>query len=473
VPQFVVDGKWTTDHTATQEKDASGNDNNVLNPSDILTEKSPSANIMSSVGPESTTVGLAKDVPLESEKGADAELPKATPGPDAVPGGFPVTPAAEQQFKVDPLPAAPAAGFPRLAPGEKVPDDFRSGSVTDNVTLDKESYEKSGSDNAHISSVGAGATTVGLAAGVPLEGKVPSAGEVPEVVKESQEKAGFDPEASGVAAEVQEKTQVEDELLQKVPEVPSTSEGTAGKGTEKSENDKGIFGTVTETAAAAGTGILAVAAAAKTAVLGASAQAPAAAASAGAALPESVKQVLPQQAQEAIAAQSAETTRQEVSPEVPVEVKESIAEAGKSPEAAANTEAVEEKKAVEAELLKEVKTVEPVGDSTSQQKAEAIKEQTDKSTEKAKSSVADTANTASAVVQDAGAKAQAAADKAAETVKESTDTAAAKAPGAPGTHASTSAKAGASESPSTTEKKKKNRLSGFFGKLKGKSSKDK
>jgi hypothetical protein len=45
----------------------------------------------------------------------------------------------------------------------------------------------------------------------------------------------------------------------------------------------------------------------------------------------------------------------EVSPEVPVEVKDSIAEAGKSPEAATNTQAVEEKKLVEAELLKEVK----------------------------------------------------------------------------------------------------------------------
>ena len=45
----------------------------------------------------------------------------------------------------------------------------------------------------------------------------------------------------------------------------------------------------------------------------------------------------------------------QVSPEVPTEVKDSIVEAGKAPEAAGNTEAVEDKKLVEAELLKEVK----------------------------------------------------------------------------------------------------------------------
>lgn len=40
---------------------------------------------------------------------------------------------------------------------------------------------------------------------------------------------------------------------------------------------------------------------------------------------------------------------------MPVEVKESITEAGRAPEAAANTQAVEDKKEVEAQLLKEVK----------------------------------------------------------------------------------------------------------------------
>merc|ERR1712129_363495 len=46
---------------------------------------------------------------------------------------------------------------------------------------------------------------------------------------------------------------------------------------------------------------------------------------------------------------------EKVSPEVPKQIKESIAEAGKSPVAAARTSAVEEKKEVESELPKEVK----------------------------------------------------------------------------------------------------------------------
>ena len=56
------------------------------------------------------------------------------------------------------------------------------------------------------------------------------------MVKESQEKAHVDPEASAVPEEVQEKAAVETELLDKVKEAASTSEGTAGEGTEKTEN---------------------------------------------------------------------------------------------------------------------------------------------------------------------------------------------------------------------------------------------
>ena len=52
----------------------------------------------------------------------------------------------------------------------------------------------------------------------------------------------------------------------------------------------------------------------------------------------------------AVAEASKEQKREEVSPEVPAEVKDSIAAADKEPEAAANTEAVEEKKAVEARI---------------------------------------------------------------------------------------------------------------------------
>jgi len=60
---------------------------------------------------------------------------------------------------------------------------------------------------------------------IPLESS-----KVPEVVKKSQEEAGFSPEASAIPEEVKEKSEVEKELLREVPEAPPTSEGTAEKG---------------------------------------------------------------------------------------------------------------------------------------------------------------------------------------------------------------------------------------------------
>ncbi|KAE8454070.1 hypothetical protein EG329_007848 [Mollisiaceae sp. DMI_Dod_QoI] len=172
---------------------------------------------------------------------------------------------AEPTFSVAPLPAFPGGVNPvTVAPGEKIPDsNTLTGNTIDSaVTTDKESYEKSGglgnapSQNGTgvldlppaenlipesslpmgaagvgsfdasptIQSVGPESTTAQLAAAVPLESS-----KVPEIVKESQEEAGFAPEASAVPAEVSEKSAVEKELLSEVPEAPSTSEGTPGK----------------------------------------------------------------------------------------------------------------------------------------------------------------------------------------------------------------------------------------------------
>ncbi|CZR60443.1 related to cell wall mannoprotein [Phialocephala subalpina] len=386
--KFVVDGVWTTDHTAPQENDASGNLNNVLTIDRIKKHTPETAGIMSGVAPTSTTAALAKDVPLEKESTGSSDLP----------GSFPETPAAIEKgdFSVNPLPAADGAVNPiKLAPGEKVPhpstftnntvtsgvhDDpelvaaakkendqtfsvsplpaFAGGvnpvnvapgekipasekltanTINSGVTTDKESYEKSGGlgnapvlppvvtpaaeraqngtgvfdlppaknlipeSSLPIGAAGVGSydasptiqsaaptsTTAQLAAAVPLESS-----KVPEVVKESQEEAGVAPEASAIPAEVTEKSAIEKELLKEVPVAPSTSEGTAGKGTDKSES-----------------------------------------------------------------------TAAKDTPEV---VKESIAESGQSPEAAANEEAVLEKKAVEKELLSEIKPETSTGESAPQ-----------------------------------------------------------------------------------------------------------
>jgi hypothetical protein len=260
---------------------------------------------------------------------------------------------AEQTFSVAPIPATAGAGNPvHLGAGEPVPshNEFTANTVDSTVRTDKESYEKAdagapvlppvvtpqaeheekgtgvldlppvsknmipesslpmgmsgvGTFDAGptIQSAGANSTTAQMRANVPLEEKA----EVPEMVKESQEEAGVDPEASAVPEEVREKSEVEKELLKEVPEAPATSDDTTAA-------VKSAGSTVAETGAAVG----------------------------------------------AAATSSAQATT-DTTPEV---VKESIAESGQSPEAAAYAEPVAEKAAVEKELLSEVKPVTSTGE---------------------------------------------------------------------------------------------------------------
>lgn len=299
-------------------------------------------------------------------------------------------------------------------------------------------------------------TTAVLAGSVPLEPKVP------EAVKESQEKAHVGPGASGIAEEVKEKAEVESELLDKVKEAPTTSEGTAGKGTEKTE-DVVTPGEAAASVAAAATAVGAAAVvgavAAKDIAVEKATVAQTSAIEAAANLPDSAKEQLPESVQNAIGTTKKEETREEVSPEVPAEVKESIIEAGKDPEAAANTEAVEDKKAVEAELLKEVKAVdaEAAGNSSEIRIPPA-----------SESAIANGAN---------GANGHQETVKPVEIKRVPTNTE----PTAPATLAvpETTAQPTEVTSPTSsakpangaaTEKKKKSRLSSIFGKVKSKLS---
>ncbi|KAJ0301136.1 hypothetical protein COL5a_011183 [Colletotrichum fioriniae] len=514
--KFVVDNNWITDHTAPQEPDHEGNVNNFLTPDQIVKENTTAA-VMNTVTPESTTAALAKDVPLENKE----ELPQATPSD--IPGGFPVTPANELDkfIGVNPIPAQDVTAEPvTVAPGEPLPASVKAGDINEHVKLDKEGYEDSSAlpglskeettipdvtsntipesslpiatADATINSAAPASTTAALAAEVPLETKT---AEVPEVVKESQEKAHADPEASANPEAVQEKAVVEDELLEKVPTAPSTSEGTAGFGTQKTE----AAGVVVATAATVGGLAAAAAINAKDTVVEAAAphveQATVAATDAAAQLPEPVKESLPVSVQEAIGGQTKEETREEVAPEVPTVVKESIAEAGKSPEAAANTEAVIEKKEVEAELLKEVKPVPAVGEETKVEaekpKVEAAKEEVKETKEEVKEgektkteAVKEEAKLAkeevkAAVTKDDSTKeangangvhttANGANGASLTSTKEpEVPTTPAKAPSSV-PESTTPSNTKATESPSGTEKKKKNRLSAFIGKLKSK-----
>ncbi|KAK3383953.1 hypothetical protein B0T24DRAFT_70351 [Lasiosphaeria ovina] len=443
--KFVVDHEWITDHEAPREKDHEGNENNFLLPSQIMATKQeagPGAAAISSAAPESTTAQLAGAVPLEEAKdnltapggypetpAADANkefkvspLPategalnpiKLEPG-QKVPEGLTAgninsnvtldkesyeNSGAEKEFKVSPLPATEGALNPiKLEPGQKIPEGITAGNINSNVTLDKESYEKSdripgldtelppisntmipesslpilGGDVVAFSSAAPNSTTAALAGAVPLEEP-----KVPEIVKESQEKAQVDPEASGISEEVKEKAAVEDELLQKVSEAPSTSEGTSGKGTEKSETDKTIAETVAAAAATARAAVLGAALVAKQTATDT-------ATDVAASLPglqESVKQALPVSIQDAIGATKKETAPETISSEVPTEVKESIEKSGESPEAATNTAAVEEKKEVEAELLKQVNATDSGSKPVSPEVPAEVKESIEKSGE--------------------------------------------------------------------------------------------
>ncbi|KAI1081123.1 carbohydrate-binding module family 48 protein [Whalleya microplaca] len=459
--KFVVDGNWVTDHTAPKEVDQSGNENNVLTPEHIVLAAPATTAIMSSVTPDSTTAALAAGVPLE----------KKAENPSDGPGGFPETPAAEPDksgdFGVKPLPAADGALNPiKLAPGEKVPESLTAGSTTNNVKLDPESYEKSDTLPGVVntfSSAAPDSTTAALAASAPIETKAP------DVVKESQEKAHADPEASAIPEEVKDKAAVESELLDKVTEAPSTSEGTAGKGTEKTE----AAVTPGEAAAALGAAALAGAALAKEKAVDAAAAVQASATEAATNLPDSVKENLPESVQKAIGTTAKEETREEVSPEVPTEVKQSITEAGKSPEAAANTEAVEEKKVVEEELLKRAKQVDEAEEKESATKPTEAKDKLAEligaSSESPAASPA-AVNGAQAAVEPAKPVAEA------TPVEPAKDTTPAKGvesntpakPAEQSTPSSSTAKP--RDSPATTEKKKKNRLSSIFGKVKSKLS---
>ncbi|KAK3305372.1 uncharacterized protein B0T15DRAFT_397350 [Chaetomium strumarium] len=442
--KFVVDGTWTTDHTAPQEKDHEGNDNNVLLPEqmDKLEEASQAAAI-NNVIPESTTAQLAGAVPLEgttkektepkqekqeereatasdapailNSAGPDsstAQLAAAVPlvkNGDSLPGGYPETPELEKEVKISPLPAAEGAINPiKLEAGQAVPKDVSASALDKHVTLDKESYEKSdripgidtettlpavtgnmipesslpitGANDVTINTAAPGASTASMAGQVPLE----EGPRVPEIVKKSQEEANVEPEASAISEEVKEKAAVEEELLGKVPEAPSTSEGTAGKGTEKSETDKTGAEKVLAAASAAGEVALGAAITAGSVAAGLAVKASDAAAD----LAAKAYPVASDAASKATVATSDAATKtttatlkgalpgtargdtnenqaaaiDSVSSEVPAEVKESIKEAGVSPEAAVNAAAVEEKKGYEAELLEKVKPTEARGD---------------------------------------------------------------------------------------------------------------
>lgn len=275
---------------------------------------------------------------------------------------------------VAPIPATAGPGNPiHLAPGEKVPDasTLTGNTVASTATTDAASYEKSdalpphlptpvftpevereaqggmfsipplagsvvpesslpmGVDakveqdtGIHIQSAAPTSTTAALAADVPKEPRVP------ETVTESQKEAGFAPEASANAEAVVEKQELEQELKDKVPEAPATS-----------TNEKTVSQQATEAASSGAETAKYVGGIAAAGAVGAAG----AFAAATYAAKDKAVETLGVNGQNGTAASG-----------VPEVVAESQKEAHVSPEAAANPEAVAEKKQVESELLSEI-----------------------------------------------------------------------------------------------------------------------
>ena len=155
---------------------------------------------INTVTADSTTAALAGQVPLEST----AKTEQPAPAPEAA------VDELDKEVSVNPLPAAIGGVNPiKLEAGEKIPEAIIAESTTDNVTLDKESYEKSdrlpgletelppvsknmipesslpivGPNDATINTVTADSTTAALAAEVPLE-ETKAAEPTPEHVAE-------------------------------------------------------------------------------------------------------------------------------------------------------------------------------------------------------------------------------------------------------------------------------------------------
>jgi stress response protein YsnF len=141
---------------------------------------------------------------------------------------------------------------------------------------------------------------------------------VPEVVADSQKEAHASPEASANPVAVEEKSEVESELLKEVKKV----------------NDSGESAPTTGIAAGVGAGAVGAAGAVAAATYAAKDK----------------------------AADAVGLNGQATASDVPEVVAESQKEAHASPEASANPEAVEEKKEVESELLKEVKKTQESGE---------------------------------------------------------------------------------------------------------------
>lgn len=142
--KFVVNGNWCINESAPKEDDGHGIVNNILLPEDIVDEP---AHTLSSAAPAASTAALAAAVPKEKE------IEKSRSN-ESIPGAFPMTPtpSTEQRQFINPIPATAGLGNPvQLAPEEHVPAPSTLTDNTVNSTVNLKELLDHDDDEAKVS----------------------------------------------------------------------------------------------------------------------------------------------------------------------------------------------------------------------------------------------------------------------------------------------------------------------------------
>ncbi|PSN72248.1 hypothetical protein BS50DRAFT_247200 [Corynespora cassiicola Philippines] len=411
--KFVVDGNWVTNDSAPKDDDGKGNVNNVLVPDDI---KEP-VSTLSSAAPESSTAALAADVPKEADKAP-------VQADDHLPGAFPLTPPADtpvnepQAFSINPIPATEGAGNPvKLAPGEPVPDPSTLTSNTIQSTVQHEKEPEKQEDKAEVSVAPIPATEglgnpIKLAPGEPVpEPSTLTSNTIESTVQHEKEPQKDEDKAevsvAPIPATAGAGNPIHLEPGEKVPDPSTLTSNTissTAKADEASYNKADSLppqlGPVVTPQAErdANGGMFGLPSLDGTIIPESS-------------LPKDVETKTEQDpgvtVQSAAPTSTTATLAAEVpkEPKVPEPVVESQKEAGFTPEASANAEAVEEKKEVEEELKEKV----PEAPATTETSA------TEKAGEAAAAGAIAVAAGATAAAGAAALTAESAKDKVAET----------------------------------------------------------
>lgn len=353
---------------------------------------------------------MAGVVPEATTAQLAGEVPKENGS--SVPGGFPETPATEvNELSVKPLPATNGAANPvKLAPGEPVPDPstIHTNTVESTVRTDKEGYEADASDPSFLKKEEPKADALSVPP-VPAGGLIPESSlpmNPPETSEPGVTIQSAHPTSTtaALAGQVPLESQKNAEVASDVPEVVKESLTKAHESPEAAANAEAVE---------------------EKAEVEEELQNKVGVADASAAVPAS---------------------------DVPEVVKESLEKAHKDPEAAASAAVVEEKKEVEQELQSKVAPTEQSGEPAP--------------TTSAATTATAPATTAvdSADVSPNTTSPPTTAVPATTTQTQPTVTTGV----ASGTTTEESKPVGATTQDNAKEKKKKNRASGFFQKLKEK-----